>query len=117
VSQQQTTAPGDDARKPVSGKKLLAVIVAVGLGAWWWSGGLDVPLSSVGLNREPCIKGIAGTFCGDDAERLCAGIAFEAPGCRELRGESAYEEPLPGDSDADGDGISDRHDGLYDPDD
>ena len=100
-------------RRPITGKHWLALTVAIMLGAWWWSGGLDVPLSSVGLNKNPCIKGIAGTFCGNDAERVCATIAFEAPGCRALRGET--EEPLPEDGDADGDGISDRHDGLFNP--
>lgn len=43
----------------------------------WFAGTLDRPLSTVGLNRNPCVRNLitGATFCGDDAKELCRRIA------------------------------------------
>jgi hypothetical protein len=57
---------------------ILAILVIV-----WFTGSLDRPLSSVGLNKNPCVQNAFGaTFCGDDAERLCE--QFGGSACAEL---------------------------------
>jgi len=73
-------------RKAPSWKPFIVMVAIVSGFLWWNSGNLDRALVNVGLNKNPCIQGIAGTFCGEDAERLCS-IQFvkAAPACRELR--------------------------------
>jgi hypothetical protein len=63
--------------------KGLAGVSAVALAVLWGTGSLDKPLSSVGLNKEPCVvNGFGATFCGDDAKAMCA--EFGGKGCREV---------------------------------
>lgn len=58
---------------------IAAVLIALAAGAWA-SGRLDRPLSSVGLNRNACVRNAMGaTFCGKDADRYCA--QFGGVGC------------------------------------
>ena len=58
-------------------------LAAIVVGIVWFTGGLDKPLSSVGLNKEPCVQNAFGaTFCGDDAKRLCR--EFGGPACPDL---------------------------------
>lgn len=46
--------------------------VAVCAIALWWTGSLDRPLSSVGLNSETCAQNLFGaTICGDDLVAFC----------------------------------------------
>jgi hypothetical protein len=95
----------------------IPVLIAMGVGLivlWWSTGALDRPLSSIGLNKNPCIVSLfGGTLCGDDAERVCSSeLLGQAPACRELRGETAESpaEVTPAEPtiiDTDGDGVPD----------
>lgn len=54
----------------------LAATVVLILLAVWNGGGLDEPLSHVGLNKNPCVKNAFGaTFCGDAARSYCDNLA------------------------------------------
>jgi hypothetical protein len=62
-------------------KALLGVAVAV-LMVLWFSGTLDKPLSSVGLNKNACVQNAFGaTFCGEQARSVCS--TFGGEGCRD----------------------------------
>jgi RNA polymerase subunit RPABC4/transcription elongation factor Spt4 len=74
----------------VRGGLAAAAVIAVIL---WFSGALDKPLSSMGLNKEACVQNAFGaTFCGEDAERVCR--EFGGEGCRDagLSTEGSLEE-------------------------
>ena len=63
-AQEEREQRSENFRKRLTVGGLLVVLAVMAL---WFTGSLDGPLSSVGLNKNDCAKnGFGATFCGDD---------------------------------------------------
>jgi hypothetical protein len=104
TDQKMNYPPPPPPRRRRSGWVFAIVALIIVTGLYWNTGNMDSALVDLGLNRNPCIKSIAGgSFCGDEADRLCARPFWrDADACQDLNDPVESRDDTYLDTDGDG---------------